>query len=94
MENDMDSRQHGYFDVSARKKTVSLTINADLERRARAAKINLSQVAEQAVATKLEEVTRAALEAGAREDLLAYNAFVREHGVFADHVRQYEDSAD
>ena len=90
----MDGHRIGYFDTTARKKTVSVTINSDLERRAKAAKINLSQVAEQAVAIKLEEVTRASLEAGARSDLLAYNEFLQEHGLFADHVRRQEDVAD
>jgi antitoxin CcdA len=90
----MDQRRAGYFDTAARKKTVSLTINSDLEQRARAAKINLSQVAEQAVAMKLEEITKVALEAAARMDLLAYNEFIEKHGLFADHLREYEGSAD
>jgi antitoxin CcdA len=90
----MDQRRAGYFDTAARKKTVSLTINSDLERRARAAKINLSQVAEQAVAMKLEELTKASLEAAAHADLSAYNEFIEKHGLFADHVREYEQAAD
>jgi antitoxin CcdA len=73
---------------------VSLTINSDLERRARGAKINLSQVAEQAIATKLEELTKASLEAAARADLLAYNDFIEKNGLFADHLREYEETAD
>jgi post-segregation antitoxin (ccd killing protein) len=66
---------------------VSITMNSDLDRCAKAAKINISQVAEEAVAEKLKEITRAELEAGALLDILAYNAFVEEHGVFAEHVR-------
>ena len=78
------------YDRSAGKKTVSLTINADLTRRAEEAGINASQIAEEALAARLEQVVRDALAEGARADIAAYNAYIDEYGLFADAVRAHE----
>jgi antitoxin CcdA len=77
------------YDRSASKKTVSLTINSDLNRRVKEAGINASQVAEEALAERLKQVTRTALLEAARADIDAYNAFIEEHGLFADVVREH-----
>ena len=77
------------YDRSASKKTVSLTINSDLNRRVKEAGINASQVAEEALAERLKQVTRAALLEAARADIEDYNAFIEEHGLFADAVREH-----
>ena len=68
------------YDVRARKKTVSVTINADLWEKARAAGLNLSEVAETAIAAAFVARERARIQAEIDLDLTAYNAFVEEHG--------------
>jgi antitoxin CcdA len=78
-----------FYDRSAGKKTVSLTINSDLNRRVKEAGINASQVAEEALAARLEQVSRETLAKAARADIEAYNAYVAEHGLFADLVREH-----
>jgi antitoxin CcdA len=79
-----------FYDRSAGKKTVSLTINSDLNRRVKEAGINASQVAEEALAARLEQVSREAIAKAARADIETYNAFIDEHGLFADMVREHE----
>ncbi|HEY0421656.1 MAG TPA: type II toxin-antitoxin system CcdA family antitoxin [Acetobacteraceae bacterium] len=68
------------FDISARKQTVSLTVNSDLYRRARAVGINASQVAEAALATALREQEEAKLRGEIRQDAEALARYVEEHG--------------
>ena len=86
----MITNRSAFYDQSASKKTVSLTINSDLNRRVKEAGINASQVAEDALAERLEQVTREALAKAAQADIEAYNAYVSEHGLFADTVRDHE----
>ena len=78
------------YDRSASKKTVSLTINSDLNRRVKEAGINASQVAEEALAERLKQVTQVALLEAARADIEASNAYIEQHGLFADTVREHE----
>ena len=80
-----------FYDRSAGKKTVSLTINSDLNRRVKEAGINASQVAEEALAERLERVSREKLAKAAGADIEAYNAYIADHGVFADLVREHEE---
>lgn len=77
------------YDFRARKKTVSVTINADLWERARGAGLNLSEVAETAIAAAFVAKARARIQAEIDLDLTAYNAFVEEHGSFAEAVREH-----
>lgn len=74
------------YDVRARRTTVSVTINADLQERARAAGLDLSEVAEAAVVAR----ERASVQAEIDLDLTAYNTFVEEHGSFAEAVREHD----
>ena len=67
------------------KQTVSLTINSDLCSQAKQLGIDVSQVAEDALAR--EVVRRLATEI--RADLEASNASSEEHGSFADLVRAH-----
>ena len=78
-------------DTGARKRTVSLTLNADLYTKAKGAGINLSKVAEEALAQaqRLAEQARADI----NQDLGALNVFVEEHGSFAEMVREHYLSA-
>jgi post-segregation antitoxin (ccd killing protein) len=77
------------FDPSAKKRTVSLTLNGDLYAKAKAEGINASQVAEEALAqalkTRLSEKERAEI----NQDLAAYNAYVEKHGSPAQMLREY-----
>ena len=82
------------YELRAAKQTVSLTLNSDLYAKAKALGINVSQVAEQAVA---DAYTRLRAEALAREiagDLAATAAYADRHGAFADHVRTHYGQGD
>lgn len=77
------------YELRAAKQTVSLTLNSDLYSKARALGINISQIAEQAVA---DAYTRLRAEALAREiarDLAATAEYAEKHGAFAEHVRAH-----
>ncbi len=73
------------FDPSAKKRTVSLTLNGDLYAKAKAEGINASQVAEAALAVRLTEKVRAEI----KQDLEAYNTFIEKHGSPAEMLREY-----
>ena len=77
------------FDPSAKRRTVSLTLNGDLYAKAKAEGINASQVAEEALAqalkTRLSEKVRAEI----NQDLAAYNAYIEKHGSPAQMLREY-----
>jgi antitoxin CcdA len=77
------------FDAHARKKTVSVTINSDLWDKAKSAGLNLSEIAEAAIGAEFVARTKARIQAEIDLDLAAYNAFVEEHGSFADAVREH-----
>jgi post-segregation antitoxin (ccd killing protein) len=85
------------FDTSARKRTVSLTLNEDLYAKAKAEGINASQVAEtalaKALAAKVAEKARSDIE----QDLAAYDAYVEKHGspaeMLRDHLADRDDVA-
>ena len=78
-----------HYDTSARKRTVSLTLNADLYAKAKAAEINLSRVAEEAIAQALAQRLVEQARADVRQDLAALSAFVEAHGSFAEMVREH-----
>ena len=82
------------YDPGARKRTVSLTLNADLYAKAKSAGINLSKVAEQALAHALAKRLAEQIEADIRQDLDALNAFVEVHGSFGEMVREHYATAD
>lgn len=68
------------YDPAARKRTVSLTLNADLYAKAKGAGINLSKVAEAALAQALAQHLAEQARAEIRQDLAALSAFVEAHG--------------
>jgi post-segregation antitoxin (ccd killing protein) len=86
----MVTARRDFDDRSAGENTGSLKINADLTRRTREAGIMTSQVAEQALAARLEQQTRASLAKSASADIEACNAYVETHGLFADKIREHE----
>jgi len=82
------------YDTGARKRTVSLTLNADLYAKAKGAGINLSKVAEEALARALAQRLAEQARAEIRQDLAAFSAFVAAHGSFADMVREHYAAVD
>jgi post-segregation antitoxin (ccd killing protein) len=82
------------FDPSARKRTVSLTLNADLYAQAKAAGINLSRVAEEALAQALMRRLAEQAKADIQRDLQALNAFVESNGSFGEMVREHYAAVD
>ncbi|MBI2735511.1 MAG: type II toxin-antitoxin system CcdA family antitoxin [Rhodospirillales bacterium] len=77
------------FDPSSKRRTVGLTLNADLYAKAKAEGINASQVAEEALAqalkTRLLEKARAEI----AKDMAACNAYIGKHGSPAEMLRDY-----
>jgi len=68
------------FDRSARKLSVSLSINSDLYARAQASGIDASQVAEEALARAVQAADREQLLADIKKDREALARYVAEHG--------------
>lgn len=77
------------YDATARKRTVSVTLNGDLYAKAKDAGLNVSQVAETALAAELERKAKEIVRAEIAAEMEAYNAFVAEHGSFADMARDH-----
>ncbi len=68
------------YDLQARRKTVSVSLNADLVEKARAAGINISRIAETALATAFVAHEREMLIAETREASALTEAYIAEHG--------------
>ncbi len=70
------------YDPDTPKRTIYLSINSDLLRKARALKINLSATLEHAL---LEKLTAAGDWAGENHNAIrAYNELVEHHGCFGE----------
>ena len=82
------------YDRSARKRTVSLTLNGDLYAKAKAQGINASQVAEAALAEALTLRLTKKVQTEIEQDLAAYNAYVEKHGSPAEMLRDYTGTRD
>jgi post-segregation antitoxin (ccd killing protein) len=82
------------YDAGARKRTVSLTLNSDLYAKAKGAGINLSKVAEEALAQALARHLAERARADICQDLGALKAFVESHGSFAEMVREHYATVD
>ncbi len=68
------------YDHGARRKTVSVTLNADLAARATAHGINISRIAEAALAKAFEEAERATIREEIRIAMQFADELAREHG--------------
>ena len=77
------------YDLDAPKKATNLSINSDLLSKAREMDINLSSTLEQALAEVLKERQRARWLAENRQAIQAYNAEVKDKGVFSDGLRSF-----
>jgi antitoxin CcdA len=76
------------FDPGPRRKTVSLTINADLLDKVKQAGINASRTAEAAMAEALKEHQREQLRAEIAQDFQAIEEYVAKHGNPATELRK------
>lgn len=85
----MRERSYQYYDKSAKKRTVSLTINSDLYEKAKAAGLNASQIAEEAIAMSYVTHAKAKLIEEIRKEGEAYDAFVAKYGSPAELARQH-----
>lgn len=82
------------FDPRARKRTVSLTLNADLYDKAKGSGINLSKIAEEALAQALTQRLAEQAKAEIERDLRALDAFVEANGSFGEMVREHYAAVD
>ena len=81
------------YDARARKRTVSLTLNADLYAKAKGAGIDLSKIAERALAEALAQRLAEQVKEDVRRDLDALDAFVAAHGSFSEMAREHYGQA-
>jgi antitoxin CcdA len=73
----------------ARKTATNLSLPADLVRRAKELKLNLSQLVERTLARAIREAEQARWLAENEQAIEQYNAFVEKHGVFSDDHRLF-----
>jgi antitoxin CcdA len=69
------------YDLNARRKTVSITLNADLVAKASALGINISRTAEAAVIKAFEEAEKANIREEIREASRITDELVARHGL-------------
>jgi antitoxin CcdA len=69
------------YDVNARRKTVSITLNADLVARASALGINISRTAEAAIIEAFEAAEKATILEEIREATRMVDEYVSIHGM-------------
>jgi post-segregation antitoxin (ccd killing protein) len=77
------------YDTKASKQTVSLTINGELYARAKKLELNVSQIAEQALAEAVQHLDAEQVKADIRDDLAAIAAYEQKHGSFVEMMREY-----
>jgi post-segregation antitoxin (ccd killing protein) len=86
--------RHPLFEPKAVKHTVSITVNSDLYAKAKSLGINVSKVAEEALATKYAQLHSEALIAELRQGLAAVASYADQHGSFAELVREHYERED
>ena len=83
------------YDVKARRKTVTVTLNADLVAKASALGINISRTAEAAVVQAFEAAEKAKIREEMREAARMVDEYVAMHGMpFDDWANEVSDSDD
>jgi antitoxin CcdA len=75
------------FDPHAAKRPVNLTLNSDLIARARAEKLNLSALAEEAVAAALARIARARFDAEIAAACRVHERYLAEYGSLGEALR-------
>lgn len=89
----MATRMHLY-DIGAAKRPVNLTLNGDLVTRARAGGLNLSALAEEAVAAALARRAREKLDAEIAQACRVHERYLAEYGSLGEAVRTNADAAE
>jgi antitoxin CcdA len=84
--------QMAAHDADAVKRPVNVTINSDLVARARAEGLNLSALAEQAVAAALARLAKARFDAEVVQACRVHDQYLTEYGSLADAVRANADT--
>jgi post-segregation antitoxin (ccd killing protein) len=79
------------FDRDAAKRPVNLSLNGDLVARARMEGLNLSALAEAAVAGELARIARERFAAQVAQACRAHDAYLAAYGSLADAVRAATD---
>jgi antitoxin CcdA len=77
------------YDTEAPKRTVNLTMNGDLVEKARAKGLNLSALAEKAVAAELLRSARTQWDAEIAEACAAHERYLAEYGSASDLLRAH-----
>ena len=77
------------FDPESPKKPTNVSLNQDLVRAAKAYGLNLSRIAEIALAEAVRAKARQAWLDDNAESVEAYNARVRARGAFSDALRRF-----
>lgn len=76
------------YDAAAAKRPVNLTLNGDLVMRAKAAGLNLSALAEEAVAAALAQRGREKMQADIAQACRVHEQYLVEYGSLGDAVRR------
>nr|WP_294546662.1 type II toxin-antitoxin system CcdA family antitoxin [uncultured Rhodopila sp.] len=82
------------YDPHASKRPVNLTLNSDLVARARAEGLNLSTLAEEAVAAALTRIGLAKFAAEIAQACRVHEPYLEEYGSLGDAVRAAADAAE
>jgi antitoxin CcdA len=77
------------YDTQAAKRPVNLTMNSDLVAKARAKGLNLSALAEKAVAAELDRSAREQWDAEIAEACAAHKRYLEEYGSASDLLRAH-----
>ena len=80
------------YDTQAVKRPVNLTMNGDLVEKARAKGLNLSALAEKAVAAELIRSARAQWDAEIAEACAAHERYLEEYGSASDLIRAHQET--
>jgi antitoxin CcdA len=82
------------YNVDAAKRPVNVTLNSDLVVRARAEGLNLSALAEAAVAAALDRIAYARFEAEVAQACQVHKQYLAEYGSLGEAVRASSDASE
>jgi antitoxin CcdA len=81
------------YDREASKRPVNVTLNSDLVARARAEGLNMSALAEEAMAAALGRIARKKFEAEIAQACHVHEQYLAEYGSLGDPIRAVADDA-
>lgn len=87
-----DMRMRPLYDATAQRRAVNLSLNSDMVARARAERLNLSSIAEEAIGKALAEAARKRFLEEIAIGVAEHAAFLAEYGSLSEAVQaQLED---